>query len=138
MNFWLCCVTQDNLNVALEAGVIGFKEHVGKNLARAGIGDKLIFYVSREQFSSNIPVRKCFGIAVIKESLYISSKRLWPNGLFPYRINIEVLSRNSARVETLIPNLSFIKNKKNWGSAFFPSVRQISPIDFELISRSMG
>jgi predicted RNA-binding protein len=134
MNFWICSMTQDNLDAGLEAGVIGFNEDVGRRLRRAEHGDKVIFYVPRRRFSKHSDgVRKLYGLAEVMDSFYESADPVWPNGVFPCRVKIKVVHRKSVDIRPLIKMLSFITNKENWGSAFLSSVRNIPESDFKLI-----
>lgn len=137
MNYWVACITEDNLKVAFKAGLMGFNERIGRQLRRFEPGDMVTFYVPRVAFYSNKKIRKFVGLAKVKGRPYVSNKPIWANGVFPLRINIDVVSERSCDVESLIRKLSFIPNKENWGSAFLSGIRKISEEDFNLVRKTM-
>ena len=97
------------------------------------MADQVVFYVSRESLSSTKKVRKFIGLATINGQPYRLPERIWNNGLFPHRISIEPVEEKVCDVTPLIHKLRFIKNTKNWGSAFLPGIIRIPPEDFAVI-----
>lgn len=56
-----------------------------------------------------------------------------------YRRDVRYLVHaKPAEVRPLLPELSFVKNQKNWGLAFRLSKREISSDDFHKIASAMG
>src|SRR4051812_45359031 len=118
MNHWICCMTEENLRISLDSKTIGYKETTGMRLKAFRERDKVVFYVPRKSFSSVIPVRKLVGVAQVRGTVYRSITPIWDNGIFPQRIAIDVTSRGCCEIIPLINHLSFIKNRKHWGSSF--------------------
>ena len=101
-------------------------------------GDKVTFYVSRETFRSQKPVHKLMGLATVRGRWYTSDKRIWDNGVFPCRININLLSESSCEIAPLVPKLTFIKNKRNWGITFMGGIVKVPETDFALIAENLN
>jgi predicted RNA-binding protein len=55
------------------------------------------------------------------------------NGFVPFRRDVEFFDCNETSIIPLIPNLDFIKNKRNWGYVFRFGLLEIQQSDFELI-----
>jgi len=138
VNYWIICITEDNLRITLRQQVIGFAESKGKLLKSFQPGDLVVFYVSRESLSSGKRVGKFIGLAAIKGESYRSFEPMWKNGLFPQRINIEALSEKSCDIRSLIDRLRFIKNKAKWGATFMPGIIRVSQDDFETVRSCMN
>jgi len=57
--------------------------------------------------------------------------------LKPFRRNVHYKKWKEVEIRPLIENLSFIKNKKNWGFYLISGFREISNEDFEIIKNVM-
>jgi predicted RNA-binding protein len=137
MNYWIVCMTDDNLKISLREKVIGFSESKARLLKSFQSGDLIVFYVSRESLTSTKRIGKLMGLAEVNGGLYRSSMPLWNNGLFPHRIGIEPRSVKSCDIKSLIEKLRFIKNKEKWGTAFMSGILRVPPEDFETIQACM-
>ena len=137
MNYWIICITKDNLDICFRQKVIGFVESKRKRLKSFQSGDLITFYVSRISLASNTKIGKFVGLAKIEGKSYQSTEPIWKHGLFPQRIAIELLGQKSCSVKSLIEDLTFIKNKAHWGAAFLAGIIRVSPGDFEIIQKSM-
>jgi len=129
----------DSLTICLEKGVVGARGHNANRLKNIKIGDLVIFYVSREKFTSMNYIRKFCSIVKCTGPSYESKKMIWSvtGEMFSTRLPIEVIHHKTADIEPLIKSLKFIKNKKNWGSAFISGIRKITYDDFKLIEKNM-
>ena len=59
------------------------------------------------------------------------------NGFVPFRRDVDFLNCTEVPISPLIPNLTFIQNKKNWGYIFRLGLFEIQNDDFDLISSQM-
>jgi predicted RNA-binding protein len=135
VNYWVICITEDNLHIALRERVLGFREslYTYSRLKAFSLGDAITFYVPRASLSKQTPVRKFFAHATIASEPYRSSKHIWSEELFPVRMDLEPVSSGSCDIKPLISKLTFIQNKKNWGGTFMSGRIKISKEDFALI-----
>jgi predicted RNA-binding protein len=139
-NYWVYPITEDSLKICLELGIIGAKGNNAYRLKKWKPGDLIIFYVSRERFDSQRPVRKFCAIAECIGYSFNSAENIFPDSKteeYPTRIKIKALSNKKCEIKPLIEQLDFIKNKKNYGSAFISGTRNVSAKDFNIIRESM-
>jgi len=111
---WIVAVTEDNYGVCIRNGIIGMKY---RGLAsKVNIGDGIIFYIK-----GRMELRDLWKI---KGRWVGQDKPLWPDEvkeksiIYKYRAEIEPLVRGVTKVEKLINELSFIKNKGKWSLYF--------------------
>jgi len=139
-NYWVFPITQDNLYVCLDNELVGVRSLNEKRVANWEIGDLILFYTSREKYHSYKRVKEFQSIVECVSHPFKSNQKIWPDfdgDVFPTRVRIRVINRKKCKIEPLIEELSFIKNKKNWGSAFMSGIRKIPKSDFKLIKNSM-
>jgi predicted RNA-binding protein len=111
---WIVTVTEDNYGVCVKNGIIGMK-YMGL-ASKVNVGDGIIFYIK-----GKMELRDLWRI---KGGWVEQNKPLWPDEvkeksiIYRYRAEIEPLIRGVVKVEELINELSFIKNKDKW-SAYF-------------------
>lgn len=99
------------------------------------VGDWLIYYSSEESFKGNNPYQKFTAIGrVIDDNVYQFDMG---NGFVPFRRNLKFMNCAETPIRPLIPNLSFIRNKKQWCSPFRYGHLEINDADFILISKQM-
>lgn len=104
-------------------------------LKKMNIGDWLIYYSAKQSFKENKPYQKFTAIGkVIDENIYRFDME---NGFLPFRRNLKFIDCEEAPIRPLIPNLSFIKNKK-WGYPSRYGHLEINDADFILISKQMN
>jgi predicted RNA-binding protein len=138
--FWVFPITQNNLLICLDKGILGARGNNASRLRNMEVGDIIIFYVSRINIKSYSPVREFFSTAKCMGKPFESGVSIWPGysgDAFPFRIPIEVIDRKRCKIVDIINQLSFIKNKGNWGSAFLGGARLISEEDFFIIKKTM-
>lgn len=56
----------------------------------------------------------------------------------PWRRDVNFIQANEIAIESLIDQLSFIKNKQRWGFVFQYGLVSIASEDFRLIASAMG
>ena len=137
MNYWVICITEDNLQIALQEQILGFKQSKCTRVRSFSPGDAVTFYVSRVALTSYRPVQKFVGQAEVKNKPYKSTEIIWKGDLFPIRIELKSISNASCEIKPLIDKLSFIKNKKHWGGVFMGGILRIPASDFDLIQETM-
>jgi predicted RNA-binding protein len=137
INYWIVCITEDNLKIALAKGLIGFVASKASLVSAFRPGDLLTFYIPRESLSSNKYVRRIIGTAEVVSDRFSSKDPLWENGIFPERVRIKVLSGDSCDIRPIIRRLDFIKNKIHWGASLLTGIRKITEHDFRVIQNQM-
>jgi len=130
-------VIKDNIEKCKEAGVYGCNAgRAGLNVKRLSElvpGDKIIFYATG--------ISKFAGIFEVTESIYESSKIIWEDDVYPYRVNIKpviYLPKDKwLDVQPLVNELDYFKNKVQWSMHFMQNLMSVSEKDYELIKNTM-
>lgn len=109
----------------------------GKNasLKRMHKDDWIIYYSPTEHFGQKEPCRKFTAIGkIISDEPYQFEMS---KDFIPWRVDVEFLPLPPCEIVPLIPELSFIKNKKHWGFVFRRGCFAIPKHDFQLIANAM-
>ena len=126
----------DILNLRFKDRFWGLGENTpNRKLLRKG--DQVVFYLG-------IPVKSFTGSAVLASDsfqLNTQQKKKYGHDLEFFATDFGVLLEdlkiweNSITVDEVVSDLSFVKNKENWGAYFQGGIRQIPPADFALVSQ---
>ena len=107
----------------------GFPERNKKSLRQMEIGDKIIYYVTKQS-------KFMAAVEVIGEYFY-SEKQIWddPYDLWPHRIHTKPIVyiedfQDGVFIKDIWDDLEFIKNKVKWGSQVQGSFRRLSEQDY--------
>lgn len=126
MSYFLTSIRKENYEVLEENSFefIGFSEksHLAELLEP---GDIIILYIgSRES--------KIAGYVEVLDKYFWDNRLIWDD-IFPKRVKIKsriILNDNDKiQVKELVPNLSFVVNKKRYGMSFFAGIRRIPEED---------
>ena len=123
MNYWLFITNPENWEVTKEKNVLGYAERHKKALSQVHIGDKCLVYVKQTVTKNAVSESSISGGYEIISEIYHDDERIFhaydqmPNESYPLRLTLRRLAQSEqlAAFKPLIPKLSFIKNKKNWG-----------------------
>lgn len=144
MKNYYCFITSDNQESAYNIFLKRIKEKKWvtylKTLKYSSLkeNDEIIFYIA----GSCINRQTFAGIATVEKVNLSNNKPM----VDPDNIKREISSiidlkninifKNPIKVQNLIENLRFIKNKYNWGMYFHGGIRELNEKDFELILRT--
>lgn len=123
-NYWLLTTTLENYNRCVKYRKWGDINY--KNISKINPGDIVTFYVKGQQILG--------GIALVKSKPYESYKRIWPDRLYLYKIDLDFLfTPIPIDFRELVSDLNFIKRKNIWGTYLQGFSRQISAADFNIM-----
>lgn len=135
MKYWINTVSKDHVMIGKENGIVQANHGKISPLKRLKVGDKIVFYSPKTSLVNGEPLKAFTAVAkVVDEEIY--QVELSDN-FNPYRMNAEYEDCNEAKIEPLIENLNFIKNKKSWGYMFRFGLFEIKEEDFNLIYSKM-
>lgn len=104
-------------------------------LKQMRVGDWVLHYSPKFEFRVN---KKCQTFTAIGK---VTGDTVYPfkmdNGFVPFRRDVEFLNCTEIPILPLIPKLTFIQDKKNWGYIFRLGLFEIQKDDFNLISSQM-
>jgi len=110
-SYWIFSVTPKNWQIARKGKVwAARRESITQKVKK---GDFVVLYVNS--------TRSFCSIIQILENWSHSTQAIWSDEIeeggikYPYRVKVEIVLEGLAEVRSLLPRLSFIKNKKLWG-----------------------
>ena len=104
-------------------------------ISKPSKGDWIIYYSSKDKFKNGNLLQKFTAAGQVTDDKPYQSDA--QQGLKPFRRNVHYKKWKEVEIRPLIENLSFIKNKKNWGFYLIRSYREIAEEDFEIIKNAM-
>jgi predicted RNA-binding protein len=134
--YWIIVASRDHAIRGVEGGFVQANHGKKAALQRMRKGDWTVFYCPKETFEGKVPCRKFTGLGEIADDLIYQGDM--DTGLHPFRKDVRFSPKmKETSIEPLIPDLSFIKNKKSWGYIFRFGLIEIPRADFLRIARKM-
>lgn len=133
--FWIAVASRNHVMKGVEGGFAQVCHGKCSPLKRMRQGDGLIYYSPRLEFDGKEPCRAFTAIGRIVDGQAYEIDM--GAGFIPFRMNVAFLNCIDAPIESLIDQLSFIKNKKRWGFPFRVGHFEIARVDFDLIAMAM-
>ncbi len=98
-------------------------------------GDWIVYYSGREDWTTKVACQRFTGIGrIVGSEIYAVEMR---EGFRPFRRDVIFCSGREAAIRPLIPELTFIRDKKHWGFPFRRGYQEISASDFGRIAEAM-
>ena len=150
--YYIYLITEFKVNIMVKYWVgVASKEHVQRGekegfaqvchgkpgpLRRMKGGDWIVYYSPTYQFGIKNPCQRFTAIGKIDERE--PYQFAMTEQFIPWRRDVDFLPSRSAAIDSLLENLSFIKDKKRWGFPFRRGCFEISQDDFKKIANEMG
>lgn len=135
MRYWIGVASKEHVGRGVAGGFCQLCHGKAQPLRRMSVGDWIIYYSPKELFKEATPCQKFTAIGeVVGPEVY--QFEMFP-GFVPYRRDIRFLTAKDVAIRPMLPQLSFIKNKKKWGSTFRFGHLEIPQSDFKLIASHM-
>jgi predicted RNA-binding protein len=136
MKHWVNTISRDHVRLGVEGGFTQAGHGKASGLKRLHAGGWLVFYSPKASLHSGESLQAFTAIGrVADDELY--QVEMTP-GFRPWRRNVEFVKCVEAPIRPLIPELSFVKDKKHWGYVFRFGLFEIPQEDFALIERAMA
>ncbi len=133
--YFIGVVSQEHVLIGVKQGIAQIGHGKKRGLARMQKGDWLIYYSPKIALESKEKLQAFTAIGqMVDDDIY--QVEMSPT-FKPFRRNVQYLSANKSPIAPLLENLSFIKNKKQWGYIFRYGLVEIPQEDFELIKQEM-
>lgn len=135
-HYWVIVASRDHASVGVKKGFIQANHGKEAPLRRMSTGDWVLYYSPKESFEGNVSCKKFTGLGQIQDDRVSQVKMADNFHAFRKRAKFLTDARETA-IEPLMPELTFIKNKKAWGYQFRFGLTQIPRTDFLLIASKM-
>lgn len=133
--YWIGVASREHVRVARAEGFAQFCHGKVGPARRLSKGDGLIYYSSKESMSSPAICQKFTGIGEVLDEQPFQLEQA--PGFEPFRRRIAYQDVGELDIRPLIPELSFIKDKRHWGQPFRFGLLEISESDFRLVEHQM-
>jgi predicted RNA-binding protein len=134
--YWIIIASRDHASRGVEGGFVQANHGKKAALQRMRRGDWIVFYCPKETFEGKVPCRRFTGLGEIADDRIYQGEM--DAGLHPYRKDVAFSTKmKETPIEPLVPDLSFIRNKKSWGYVFRFGVIEIPREDFLRIAAKM-
>lgn len=133
---WVGVVSREHVLRGVEGGFIQLNHGKKAPLQRMHANDCVAIYSPRTSYPDGEALQRFTAIGVVPtgETYQVAMSADFK----PYRVDVVFLKAREAPIKPLIQDLSFIKDKKNWGAAFRFGYLKVAADDFRLIARAMG
>jgi hypothetical protein len=135
-NCWIAVVAQD---IAVKGIAGGFAEvGFGKAgpLERMRAGDGYAVYSPRTAWQAGESLQAFTAIGRVRSGIVFRADGGAVPG--PFRVEVDYFRAAPLPIRSLVQDLTFIRNKEHWGSAFRFGFVKIPRDDFALIAAAMG
>ena len=141
MKYWVCVVSKKHGMIGVEKGIIQVCHGKAAPLKRMKKQDKILLYSHNLLFQPSSEEKKnnayqkfiAVGEIITGEAYQFKMSETF----IPFRMDVKYYPCKEIEIKPLITNLSFIKNKINWGVLFKFGHFEIPQQDFQLIYNLM-
>ena len=134
--FWVGVVSREHVMRGVEGGFAQLCHGKAAPLRKMKAGDWLVYYSPAEKMGKGEPVQAFTAIGRVCEGDAYEFRM--SDDFTPFRRDVEFVPAAAAPIRPLLPELSFIRDKKHWGAAFRFGQLSIPEDDFRRIAGAMG
>ena len=134
--YWIAVVSNEHVKMGVEGGFAMACHGKKAPLNKMNEGDHLIYYSPTEQFGVKKPCQKFTALGTIGATEPTPHKI--SEEFTGWKRTTTYSPIKEVAIKSLVPQLSFIKNKKFWGMAFRRGLFSIPYEDFKLITQKMS
>jgi predicted RNA-binding protein len=131
--YWILVASLEHVKLGVTGGFAQAGHGKRSGLARMHAGDRIIYYSPKVEFGGTEPLHAFTAIGEVADDEIVQVE-MSPD-FKPFRRNVRYLRTGKVKIEPLINNLEFIRNKKSWGYSFRFGVLEIQQQDFERIEK---
>jgi len=131
--FWVIVASKEHVMLGVKGGFAMANHGRRSGLARMHAGDRIVYYSPKVSYGGNEMLHAFTALGEVADDAIIQVE-MAPD-FVPFRRRITYLYTGEVRIEPLVPDLTFIHNKKSWGYIFKFGLLQIPEEDFQRIQR---
>ena len=133
--FWIGVASKEHVLRGVKDGVMQLGHGKEAPLQRLREGDYIIYYSPSFSLQQPLPLQSFTALGqVVDEEIFQFKMN---ENFHPFRRKVKYMKVTDTPIIPLLPKLSFIPNKKQWGYDFRFGLVEIPEIDFETIKKIM-
>lgn len=134
--YWILVASLEHVKRGVAGGFAQAGHGKRSGLARMHAGDRILYYSPKVEFGGTEPLHAFTALGEVADD-EIMQVEMSPD-FKPFRRNVNYKKTGEVKIEPLIDDLEFIRNKKSWGAAFRFGMLEIHETDFERIAKAFG
>jgi len=131
--YWIVVASREHVMLGVEGGFAQANHGKRSGLARMHAGDSIVYYSPKVSFGTNEPLHAFTALGTVADEEIVQVE-MTPD-FIPFRRNVDYLYTGEIKIEPLVADLGFIRNKKAWGYVFRFGLLEIPQPDFAVIQR---
>jgi predicted RNA-binding protein len=131
--YWILVASLEHVKLGVTGGFAQAGHGKRSGLARMHAGDRIIYYSPKVEFGGTEPLHAFTAIGEVADDEIVQVE-MSPD-FKPFRRNVRYLRTGKVKIEPLINDLEFIRNKKSWSYSFRFGILEIRQQDFERIEK---
>ncbi len=135
MNYYIGVASKNHVTIGKDNGFCQFCHGKQSPVKKLKQNDWIIYYSPKITFEGKDTYQKFTSIGQIVDDAEYQVEQF--SGFYPWRRKVHYHNSIDVDIKPLIPMLSFIKNKTQWGMIFRYGFFKIEKDDFELIKNLM-
>lgn len=133
--YWIAVASKEHVDVGVVAGIAQFCHGKIGPAKKVSKGDWVVYYSSNVKYNEAEPCQMFTAIGTVSDDA--PYQFTMSPSFKPYRRKIKYRRCKPIKIKPLIPDLDFIKDKKQWGAIFRYGFLEIDQKSFELIAFNM-
>ena len=129
--FWIVVASREHVMLGVNGGFAQANHGKRSGLARMHAGDGIVYYSPKVSFGGNEPLHAFTAIGEVADEEIVQVE-MTPD-FVPFKRKVNYRYTGEIKVEPLLADLGFIRNKKAWGYVFRFGLLEIPQVDFERI-----
>ncbi len=132
MRYWIIVASKDHVMRGVSYGFAQAGHGKRSGIGRMHTGDMVACYSPKERYGGDEVLHAFTAIGEIADEEVFQVDE--SPDFKPFRRRVRYLKTGEVRIEPLVPDLDFIRNKKFWGYVFRFGLLEIGKDDFDRIS----
>lgn len=134
--YWIGVASKEHVERGVQGGFAQVCHGKAGPLNRMDKGDWIVYYSPTINFGQKEPCQSFTALGKIKDG--DPYPFAMSDDFIPWRRDVSFVKSREIPIQTLLNELSFIKDKQKWGFPFRRGCFEISLEDFQIICRAMG
>ncbi|HEX3002450.1 MAG TPA: EVE domain-containing protein [Methanoregula sp.] len=132
--YWIIVASKEHVMLAVNGGFAMANHGKRAGLARMHAGDRIICYSPKVAFGGTEPLHAFTALGTIADNEIVQEELL--PGFTPFRRKVRYEYTGEIRIDPLVRDLGFIRNKRSWGAVFRFGLHEIPEKDFRIILKA--
>ena len=131
MKYWVVVASKDHVMHGVSLGIAQSGHGKRTRLEKMHKGDGIVYYSPKAEFDGHEPLHAFTAIGVVSDDDIFQGEE--SPDFKPFRRKVNYQKTGEVRIEPMINELDFIRDKRSWGFTFKYGLVEIEKHDFKNI-----